>query len=92
MSTHNSRVVKSVLSLGHEVRIKLRDERVIFGTISSVLHEDSEFVLRLWGQKRVSTLALCDVRTARAVRGMLWRTQRRISDAQAANEEQDRIA
>jgi hypothetical protein len=92
MSTADtSRDVQNVLSLAHEVRIKLRDERVIFATIASVSHDESEVVLRLWGRKGLSRVALRDVRTASPVRGMLWRTQRSISDAQAAEEEQDRI-
>jgi hypothetical protein len=80
---HHSCDVHNVLAFAHEVRIALRDARVIFASIVSVedLQGDS-FVIQPWGVRAQMTLAYADVARATPVTHMNWEQQRSITALQ----------
>ena len=75
---------RNVIGGAHEVRIELRDRRVIFATV--VRDEepiDGAFVIRPWGVPFAITLSLDDLARATPVRNMHWEQQRSISGVQS---------
>jgi hypothetical protein len=79
------RSLRNVVCLAHEVRLDLRDARVIFATIVSVSHGAGQsFVVRPWGLRSAIALRFDEVCRARPVRHMRWEHERTICAAQVA--------
>jgi hypothetical protein len=80
---HHSCDVRNVLGFAHEVRIVLRDRRVIFASV--ICAEDRErdsFVIQPWGVRGRMTVAFEDVARATPVTHMNWEWQRSITALQ----------
>lgn len=76
---------RSVIGVAHEVRLRMRDSRVIFCSVISSYGSCSEsFVIRPWGVKTLTTINYDDVRRAASVTEMVWERQKAISRAQLA--------
>jgi hypothetical protein len=83
MDTQHS--LRDMLGLAREVRLDLRDSRVIFASVVSV-HDIVEecFVVRPWGLRSAIAIRFDEVCRARPVRRMVWQHQRTICAAQVA--------
>lgn len=73
--------IRSVIGVAHEVRLRMHDSRVIFGSVVSSRNPDS-FVVRPWGVKTPTTIRYDDVRRVASVTEMVWQRQKAISQAQ----------
>lgn len=77
--------VRNVVAFAHEVRVVLRDARVIVGSIIAATGDATDaFEIRPWGLRSPMTLRFGEVARAVPVRRMLWARQRCISAAQTA--------
>jgi hypothetical protein len=75
--------IRSVIGAAHEVRLNLRDSRVIFCSVISPSGAGAEsFVVRPWGVRTPTTIKYDDVRRAASVTEMVWQRQKAISLAQ----------
>jgi hypothetical protein len=80
---HGSCDVRNVLGFAHEVRIVLRDARVIFASIVCVEEpERDSFVIQPWGVRGRMTLSFEDIAHATPVTHMNWERQRSITALQ----------
>lgn len=73
--------IRSVIGAAQEVRLCLRDSRVIFCTIISPAGAKS-FIVRPWGVEAPTTIKYDDVWRVTAVTEMVWQRQKAISCAQ----------
>jgi hypothetical protein len=77
--------IKNIVGFAHEVRIYMRDSRVIVGHILGAAAGRTEaFVLRPWGSTAHMTVRIGDISRAVMVRRMTWQRQRTIAAAQLA--------
>src|SRR3954466_14516239 len=76
--------MKNVVGCAREVRLHMRDSRVIFATVLAPGRDAEEFVIRPWGVRLPMTVHFGAVARAVAVKVMLWKQQRSISAAQLA--------
>jgi hypothetical protein len=79
-------MVRSVVDFAREVRVHLRDEQVIFGSIAQAAErcDDGSFRIRPWGMKQSIEVRFADVTLATPVKQMGWEQHRAIARAQEA--------
>jgi hypothetical protein len=81
-NTHDADI-RSVIGAAQEVRLCLRDSRVIFcSVISSAGTGAQSFVVRPWGVEAPTTIKYDDVWRVTSVTEMVWQRQKAISRAQ----------
>jgi hypothetical protein len=78
--------MRNVIAFAREVRIRLRDSRVIFASVvgDEVRARDESFVVRPWGVKWTSTFLYESVSRIAPVRRMSWAAQKAICAKQSA--------
>ena len=89
--THSSQfdahesTIRNVVDFAREVRIHLRDDHVIFGSVTDRTHRGSGwFRIRPWGQTAPMAIRFDDVALASTVKQMGWERHREIALAQQA--------
>ena len=81
-NTHDADI-RSMIGAAQEVRLCLRDSRVIFcSVISSARTGARSFVVRPWGVEAPTTIKFDDVWRVTSVTEMVWQRQKAISRAQ----------
>jgi hypothetical protein len=81
--THEA-TVRSVVDYAREVRVHLKNERVIFGSIKQAERCDGSFFILPWGMKQSLQVRFADVTLATPVKQMGWEQHRAIATAQQA--------
>ena len=82
---HPEPFLRNVLSLAREVRVEMRDSRVIFASVVRATDTDEDwFVVLPWGLRSPIALRFDEVCRARPVRHMVWLKQRTICASQVA--------
>jgi len=86
--------IRSVIAVAHQVRLRLHDSQVIFGSVIPSRDDDAEtpsaggnaesFAFRPWGVSTPTTIKYDDVWRAAPVTEMVWERQKAISMAQFA--------
>jgi hypothetical protein len=78
--------VRSVVDFAREVRLHLRHEKVLFGSIAegASRSDDGSFHIRPWGVKQSIAIRFDDVTLAAPVKQMGWEQHRAIARAQEA--------
>jgi hypothetical protein len=77
--------IREVVDFANEVRVHLRDERVIFGSVRrSPLDEIESFRIQPWGLSESTKLRFEHVSLAAPVKQMRWDRHRAIAAAQRA--------
>ena len=76
----NSASMKNVVTFAREVRIRLRDARIIFASIVSA--QEDAFVVRPWGVPWTLTLRYAETSLVVPVRHMGWQAQQAICKSQ----------
>jgi hypothetical protein len=78
-------MVRDIVDVAREVRVHLRDEQVIFGTVTPTERaEGGSFRIRPWGTKESIQIQFAAVALASAVKQMGWLQHRAIAAAQQA--------
>ena len=77
--------IRNVVDVALEVRIRLRDAQVIFGSVNRAARDNTGcFEIRPWGVKQSLNIRFTDVALAVTVRQMGWTQHRAIATAQGA--------
>ena len=78
--------MKNVVTFAREVRIRLRDTRIIFASIVSAQDpiESDAFVVRPWGVPWTTTFRYAEAALVAPVRHMGWQAQQAICRKQSA--------
>jgi hypothetical protein len=82
---HNLAAVRTLVGIAHEVRVRLHNTQVIFGSMVPIPAVDADaFSIRPWGRGSTMRIRFDDVSQAAPVRHMDWQKQRTIAAAQVA--------